>query len=300
MADILVVDDESGIRNILSEILRDSGYYVSCAANATEAQELVKTHKFSLVLLDIWMPGKDGLQLLREWNATHQLAFPVIMMSGHATIDSAKQALLEGAMDFLEKPLSLKMLLDAIGHALAKWHDKLLSEAVRRNNPRRNQANRRSYLDGAPKAPLPVFELSDYHLTLDFNQPYRDALLAFERAYFLTVLGHVGHSVSDLARHSKLERTHLYRKMKMLGIDMEAYREASKQGDITNPLEFTHEVGKPDQNEDANHESAPKTKPEPDSDSPFTTAGSTLSDDAAAPAKQTSGAGSANNKSHTF
>lgn len=243
MADILVVDDESGIRNILSEILRDSGYYVSCAANAQEAQELVKSRKFSLVLLDVWMPGKDGLQLLREWNATRQLDFPVIMMSGHATIQSAKQALLEGAVDFLEKPLSLKILLQAIGHALAQWHEKMLSEAVRRNNPQRSQQGRRpSHETGAQRPRLPVFELSDYNLTLDFNKTYREALLAFERAYFLTVLGHVDHSVAELSRHSGLERTHLYRKMRMLGIDMGAYREASKQGGVADPREFTHEV----------------------------------------------------------
>lgn len=237
MADILVVDDELGIRNVLSEILVESGHYVTTAANAQEAKELVKDHKFSVVLLDIWMPGMDGLELLKEWNRENKLEFPVVIMSGHATIDSAKEALQEGAVDFLEKPISLKKLLDSIDLALIKWHDKLLKEEAERK-AEDNRRRRKRMMENRPN--LPKFEIPEYNLTLDFNRPFREVLLAVERAYFLTVLRFVNHSVVGLSRHAGLERTHLYRKVRSLGIDMEAYREASRLGLDKDPLVFTH------------------------------------------------------------
>ena len=195
MADILVVDDELGIRNVLSEILVESGHYVTTAANAQEAKELVKNHKFSVVLLDVWMPGMDGLELLKEWNREQKLDFPVVIMSGHATIDSAKEALREGAVDFLEKPISLKKLLNSIDLALIKWHEKLVKEEAERK-AEDNRRRRKRMMDNRPN--LPKFEIPEYSLTLDFNRPFREVLLAVERAYFLTVLRFVNHSVVGL------------------------------------------------------------------------------------------------------
>lgn len=103
MARILVVDDEMGIRELLSEILSDEGHDVTLAENAAAARNARAAQKPDLVLLDIWMPDTDGISLLKEWASGGQLTMPVIMMSGHGTIDSAVEATRIGAMDFLEK-----------------------------------------------------------------------------------------------------------------------------------------------------------------------------------------------------
>lgn len=119
MAVILVVDDEIGIRELLSEILSDEGYGVLLAENASAARSAMTQHP-DLVLLDIWMPDNDGVSLLKEWNATGQLNVPVIMMSGHATLDTAVEATKFGAVDFLEKPIALSRLISSVKEALAK------------------------------------------------------------------------------------------------------------------------------------------------------------------------------------
>ena len=116
---ILVVDDEVGIRELLFEILRDEGYGVRLAENAQTARSARKEMRPDLVLLDIWMPDIDGITLLKEWAASGQLTMPVVMMSGHGTIDSAVEATRIGAFDFLEKPISLPKLLATVGKALA-------------------------------------------------------------------------------------------------------------------------------------------------------------------------------------
>jgi len=115
---ILVVDDEIGIRELLSEILRDEGYSVRLAENAAAARAARKEGRPDLALLDIWMPDTDGITLLKEWASSGQLTMPVIMMSGHGTIDTAVEATRIGAFDFLEKPISLPKLLAAVGRAL--------------------------------------------------------------------------------------------------------------------------------------------------------------------------------------
>lgn len=115
---ILVVDDEPDIRQLLSEILEDEGYEVDVAENAAQARELHRLRKPDLVLLDIWMPGEDGVSLLKSWNEKSGLCCPVIMMSGHATIETAVEATRHGAHDFIEKPLSLAKTLLTISHAL--------------------------------------------------------------------------------------------------------------------------------------------------------------------------------------
>ncbi|MCB1888587.1 MAG: sigma-54-dependent Fis family transcriptional regulator [Rhodocyclaceae bacterium] len=119
MSKILIVDDEVGIRELLSEILRDEGHDVLLAENAGAARKIRNELCPDLVLLDIWMPDSDGISLLKEWSANGQLKMPVIMMSGHGTIDSAVEATRIGALDFLEKPIALQKLLAAVKRGLA-------------------------------------------------------------------------------------------------------------------------------------------------------------------------------------
>ena len=118
MQQILVVDDEVGIRELLSEILSDEGFQVRLAENASEARSHRTRGRPDLVLLDIWMPDTDGITLLREWASAGLLTMPVIMMSGHGTIDTAVEATRIGAYDFLEKPIALQKLLATVGRAL--------------------------------------------------------------------------------------------------------------------------------------------------------------------------------------
>ena len=116
---ILVVDDEIGLRELLSEILKDEGYNVRVAENAAAARAQRREARPDLVLLDIWMPDMDGISLLKEWAVSGQLTMPVVMMSGHGTIESAIEATRIGAFDFLEKPISLPKLVATVGKALA-------------------------------------------------------------------------------------------------------------------------------------------------------------------------------------
>ena len=118
MAKILIVDDEVGIRELLSEILRDEGYDILLAENAGAARAMRNAGRPDLVLLDIWMPDTDGISLLKEWSSTGLLTMPVVMMSGHGTIDSAVEATRVGAVDFLEKPIALQKLLTTVKKAL--------------------------------------------------------------------------------------------------------------------------------------------------------------------------------------
>lgn len=120
MAKILVVDDEIGIRELLREILSDEGHDVVLAENAATAREARQAGRPDLVLLDIWMPDTDGVSLLKDWGATGMLTMPVIMMSGHGTIDTAVEAIRLGALDFLEKPIALQKLLTAVKRGLTK------------------------------------------------------------------------------------------------------------------------------------------------------------------------------------
>jgi two-component system nitrogen regulation response regulator NtrX len=120
MQQILVVDDEVGIRELLSEILRDEGYQVRLAENAGQARAQRTQGRPDLVLLDIWMPDTDGITLLKEWASAGLLTMPVVMMSGHGTIDTAVEATRIGAYDFLEKPIALQKLLATVGRALKR------------------------------------------------------------------------------------------------------------------------------------------------------------------------------------
>lgn len=115
---ILVVDDEADIRGMVQEILTEEGYKVRVAGNAAEARAARSKGEPDLVLLDIWMPDMDGISLLKEWAREGKLAFPVVMMSGHGTVDTAIEATKLGALDFVEKPLSLAKLLRTVEHAI--------------------------------------------------------------------------------------------------------------------------------------------------------------------------------------
>ena len=115
---ILVVDDEPDIRQIVQEILEDEDYAITTAENAAAARAAYNTHRPDLVLLDIWMPDTDGITLLKEWSRDHVLPVPVVMMSGHGTVETAVEAIRLGAYDFIEKPLTTAKLLVTIERAL--------------------------------------------------------------------------------------------------------------------------------------------------------------------------------------
>ncbi len=116
---ILVVDDEPGIRDLVKEILEDEGYLVKVADSARSARASKAEQTPDLMLLDIWMPGEDGISLLKDWRNRRELSFPVVMMSGHGTVETAVEATRLGAYDFVEKPLSLAKLLMVVEKALA-------------------------------------------------------------------------------------------------------------------------------------------------------------------------------------
>jgi DNA-binding NtrC family response regulator len=146
MTKILVVDDEIGIRELLREILCDEGYDVVLAENATAARAARQAARPDLVLLDIWMPDTDGVTVLKEWSASGLLTMPVIMMSGHGTIDTAVEAIRFGALDFLEKPIALQKLLSAVKRGLQRQPSKAQSHltlaAFTRSTPLRDLQKR--------------------------------------------------------------------------------------------------------------------------------------------------------------
>ena len=115
---LLIIDDEKDIRDSLKDILIDEGYEINLAANAEEAKKIKSSQTFDLILLDIWMPDIDGLSLLKEWASNNEINCPVVMMSGHGTIDTAIEATKIGATDFLEKPISLQKLLKTIQNVM--------------------------------------------------------------------------------------------------------------------------------------------------------------------------------------
>ena len=219
MANILVVDDELGIRDLLSEILNDEGHQVDLAENAAQARTARAAARPDLVLLDIWMPDTDGVTLLKEWSASGLLTMPVIMMSGHATIDTAVEATRIGAMAFLEKPITLQKLLKAVEQGLARNLARPVVSAA--PSPAVYAA------DPGAEAPQPsgvVMAVIDRgpQATQSFllEKPLRDARDEFEKAYFEFHLTKEGGSMTRVAEKTGLERTHLYRKLKQLGVDL--------------------------------------------------------------------------------
>jgi len=117
-ASILIIDDEPDIRELIGEILSDEGHAVQTAADAVQARELRNLQDPDLILLDVWMPDVDGVSLLREWVDSGTLECPVVMISGHGSVETAVEATRLGAFDFLEKPISMAKLLVTVGNAL--------------------------------------------------------------------------------------------------------------------------------------------------------------------------------------
>ena len=261
MATILVVDDELGIRALLSEILADEGHAVELAENAAQARAVRERLQPELVLLDIWMPDVDGISLLKEWGASGQLTMPVIMMSGHGTIDTAVEATKFGAMAFLEKPITLQKLLRAVELALAKPAPRsatipaaaggAMSHATGAGaaGPGYGHAQPQPlpYSQGAHAMPQPMTPRNDHHPYLHdsvgglmphlhtaslapqgpqseqsfgLDRPLREARDAFEKSYFEFHLAKENGSMTRVAEKTGLERTHLYRKLKQLGVDL--------------------------------------------------------------------------------
>jgi len=195
--DILVVDDEVGIRELLSEILFDEGYQVHLAENAQQAREYRINKTPDLVLLDIWMPDLDGLSLLKEWVAQGLLTMPVIMMSGHGTIETALEATRIGAADFLEKPIALQKLLKTVAT--------VMQQEVK-----------------VEKSKIEAIELTERRAVKQFALPLdlslREAREYFDRLYFNYQMDKENGNVTRVADNMGIERTHLYRKLKQLGI----------------------------------------------------------------------------------
>ena len=207
MANILVVDDELGIRDLLSEILNDEGHSVDLAENATQARAARAAGMYDLVLLDIWMPDTDGVSLLKEWASAGVLTMPVIMMSGHA------------AFSFLEKPITLQKLLKAVEQGLART-------AVQQAPVVAHQPTAAGPVDGG-FVPAPIIttamvgEVGPHaHQGFDLDRPLREARDGFEKAYFEFHLAREGGSMTRVAEKTGLERTHLYRKLRQLGVDL--------------------------------------------------------------------------------
>ncbi len=197
--EILVVDDEVGIRELLSEILFDEGYRVHLAENAEQARIFRERHTPDLVLLDIWMPDTDGLKLLKEWVEQKLLTMPVIMMSGHGTIETAMEAMRIGASDFLEKPIALQKLLATV------------AKAIQQGVP--------SMMPKQPEATLPATgDEGCAQVSLQLDLPLREAREHFDSLYFNYQMEKENGNITRIAEKAGIERTHLYRKLKQLGI----------------------------------------------------------------------------------
>jgi DNA-binding NtrC family response regulator len=225
MARILVVDDEVGIRELLSEILYDEGHTIELAENAAQARAARLRMRPDLVLLDIWMPDTDGVTLLKEWGSQGLLEMPVIMMSGHATIDTAVEATRIGAIDFLEKPITLQRLLKTISTGLARGRLPVVKSASGAFVPVAPPAAAQTAPEVAEVVAPAVQEVAapvaDPSLLGDISLelPLREARDAFERVYFEYHLARENHSMTRVSDKTGLERTHLYRKLKQLGIE---------------------------------------------------------------------------------
>lgn len=222
MAELLIVDDERGIRELLLEVLEDEGHAVTLAENAAQARAARSIREFDLVLLDIWMPDTDGVTLLREWSTQGLLTQPVIMMSGHATIDTAVEATRIGAIDFLEKPIALTKLLKSVSAALAKaeaqraW--KTAVAQIQATSLAVTEANQPSQPDQEPLQ-RPIDAAREALMAIDLDGPLREARETFERTLLQYQLDCEGGSMTRLAERSGLERTHLYRKIRQLGME---------------------------------------------------------------------------------
>jgi DNA-binding NtrC family response regulator len=219
MANILVVDDELGIRDLLCEILNDEGHSVEVAENAVQARAARLRDQPDLVLLDIWMPDTDGVTLLKEWSAAGLLTMPVIMMSGHATVDTAVEATRIGALAFLEKPITMQKLLKAVEQGLSRGALRKLAQASQDQLHDDRVAHYQS--GNLPMAlSLPVEPMLQVARSFMLDKPLREGRDEYEKAYFEFHLAKENGSMTRVAEKTGLERTHLYRKLKQLGVDL--------------------------------------------------------------------------------
>ena len=216
MASILVVDDEMGIRELLNEILTDEGHTVYSAESAIQARTVREQMRPDLVLLDIWMPDTDGITLLKEWSNSGQLTMPVVMMSGHATIDTAVEATRIGALNFLEKPIALQKLLKTVNKALESAPKQMQVEEAAILPVSRPAVEAKPAVSVV--APPPGEYISGI-AKMYFDLPLREARDLFEKAYFEHQMQIMGGSMTRISEYTGLERTHLYRKLKALGVD---------------------------------------------------------------------------------
>nr|SPS06888.1 Two component transcriptional regulator, Fis family [Candidatus Nitrotoga fabula] len=203
--EILVVDDEVGIRELLSEILFDEGYRVHLAENAIQARDFRNRQVPDLVLLDIWMPDTDGVSLLKEWVRQNLLTMPVIMMSGHGTIETALEATRIGAVDFLEKPIALQKLLDAVAKAIRQGEMPNNCQ-IPASGGRTVKLGKANVWEVVEKFPLPL------------DLPLREARDHFDSLYFNYHMHKENGNITRVAQNAGLERTHLYRKLKQLDV----------------------------------------------------------------------------------
>jgi DNA-binding NtrC family response regulator len=180
---ILIIDDEKQNNEIIKDILEDVNYRTVLASSANEAKTIVAVEDFDLVLLDVWMPGQDGMSLLEEW-IIDGFDTPIVMMSGHAEPSDIVKALKLGAVDFLKKPL----------------HDFL--PIVRNILKPREQTESSQEVSG-----------------IDYSLKLKEARSLFERQYLLHHLSLNDNNIATVAEKAGLERTTLYRKLKDLGID---------------------------------------------------------------------------------
>jgi len=180
---ILIIDDESINSETMMDTLEDVNYQVSLAANAQEAKSMIQTQTFDLVMMDVWMPGQDGMSLLEEW-IEQGFSTPIVMMSGHAEHQDVVKAIRLGAVDFLKKPLH--DILPLVRKFLSKQAVKTSKNAI---------------------------------TGIDFDAPLKVARNIFEKEYFNHHLQENNHNIAAVATKAGLERTTLYRKLKDLGID---------------------------------------------------------------------------------
>jgi DNA-binding NtrC family response regulator len=219
MANILVVDDELGIRDLLCEILNDEGHSVEVAENAAQARAARLREQPDLVLLDIWMPDTDGVTLLKEWSAASLLTMPVIMMSGHATVDTAVEATRIGALAFLEKPITMQKLLKAVEQGLSRGVLRKLAQASQ-DQLRDDRVVHHAGDELAVVSSVPLEVGLQVTRSFMLDKPLREGRDEYEKAYFEFHLAKENGSMTRVAEKTGLERTHLYRKLKQLGVDL--------------------------------------------------------------------------------
>ncbi len=179
---VLIIEDDKINSETMKDTLEDVNYYVAVANSADEAKNIIETEKFDLVMMDVWMPGQDGMSLLEEWT-DNGFSTPIVMMSGHAEHKDVVRAIQIGAIDFLKKPL----------------HDIL--PLVRKLLNKQNINSMNQVISG-----------------IDFDVPLKTARNVFERQYFNHHLEENDHNIAKVAELAGLERTTLYRKLKDLGI----------------------------------------------------------------------------------